>query len=203
MAAIIGCCLLESGTADRVVRSALKICSVEGAPVAFLFSGFLLTIPVFFDIVFYLMMPLGKAMRLRTGKHYLLYIMTIIAGGTMAHSLGPPTPGPLVIAEILGASIGVIIAGGIVGPCTAAAGYVYSFLVLNALRRCAFERNRRYHQRRVAGDFRSLRQRLALAVLVTGLNCAASAADQYRDDYQNDGDQRTGSPDPVCTDHRR
>ena len=62
MAAIIGKCLLDSGAADRIVRSALGLLGQRGAPAAFLGSGFLLGIPVFFDTVFYLMIPLGKAL---------------------------------------------------------------------------------------------------------------------------------------------
>ncbi|GAB4155804.1 MAG: SLC13 family permease [Planctomycetaceae bacterium] len=129
LASIIGMCLLESGAADRVVRSTLKKLGEKGAPASFLSSGFLLGVPVFFDTVFYLMIPLGKAMRLRVGKNYLLYVLTIVAGATMAHSLVPPTPGPLFVAEQLNVEIGVmILAGGIVGLFTAGFGYLYAGL---------------------------------------------------------------------------
>lgn len=133
MASIIGMCLLESGAADRIVRSALKLFGEGIAPVAFIFSGFLLGIPVFFDTVFYLMIPLGKAMRMRTGRNYLLYVLTIIVGGTMAHSLVPPTPGPLFVAEQLGVDLGLMILGGcIVGVFTSFYGYVHA-VVINRL----------------------------------------------------------------------
>ena len=99
----------------------------KNAPVAFIASGFTLGIPVFFETVFYLMMPLGKAMHLKTGRNYLLYILTIIAGGTMAHSLVPPTPGPLFVAYELGVDIGLaIICGTVVGVFTTASGYVWA-----------------------------------------------------------------------------
>ena len=130
MASIIGKCLLDSGAADRIVRSALKILGEKGAPFAFMSSGFLLAIPVFFDTVFYLMIPLGKAMRMRTGRNYLLYVLTIVAGASMAHSLVPPTPGPLFVAEQLGVDIGaMILAGCIVGIFTSGIGYVYAVIV--------------------------------------------------------------------------
>ena len=129
MASIVGTCLLESGAADRIVRSALKVLGEAGAPVAFILSGFLLGIPVFFDTVFYLMIPLGKAMRVRTGRNYLLYVLAIITGGTMAHSLVPPTPGPLFVAEQLGVDLGVmILAGCVVGLFTAGYGFVHSIV---------------------------------------------------------------------------
>ena len=60
------------------------------------------------------MMPLGKAMRLRTGGNYLLYVLTIVAGATMAHSLVPPTPGPLYVAEQLNINLATMILTGCV-----------------------------------------------------------------------------------------
>ena len=127
MASIIGKCLLDSGAADRIVRSLLKWLGERRAGLAFLTSGFALGIPVFFDTVFYLMIPLGKAMRVRTGHNYLLYVLTIVAGATMAHSLVPPTPGPLFVAEELGVDVGEMMLGGcIVGLFTVTAGYWYA-----------------------------------------------------------------------------
>lgn len=130
LAAIIGKCLLDSGAADRIVRSALKVVGERGAPAAFIGSGFLLGIPVFFDTVFYLMIPLGKALRMRTGRNYVLYVLTIVAGGTMAHSLVPPTPGPLFVAEELHVDLGLmIIAGCVVGLFTATSGFVWASFI--------------------------------------------------------------------------
>ena len=127
MASIIGKCLLESGAAERIVRSALKRFGESRAPLAFLSSGFLLAIPVYCDTVFYLMIPLAKAMGMRTRRNYGLYVMAIVAGGTMAHSLVPPTPGPLFVAGELSVSIGLMILGGIiVGLFTIASGYAYA-----------------------------------------------------------------------------
>jgi GntP family gluconate:H+ symporter len=83
--------------------------------------------PVFFDTVFYLMMPLGKAMGIRARHKYGLYVMSIVAGATMTHSLVPPTPGPLFVAGELSVNIGLMIAGGIVvGLFTVSAGYLYA-----------------------------------------------------------------------------
>ena len=51
LAAIIGQCLLVSGAAERIVRGLLSLFGVKRAPLAFLGSGFLLGIPVYFDTV--------------------------------------------------------------------------------------------------------------------------------------------------------
>lgn len=130
MASIIGKCLLDSGAADRIVRTVLHWTGEKGAPTAFVASGFLLGIPVFFDTVFYLMIPLGKAMGMRVGKNYLLYVLAIVCGGTMAHSLVPPTPGPLVIAQELGVDLlTMILVGTVVGLSASLFGLLYATLV--------------------------------------------------------------------------
>ena len=127
MAAIIGTCLLESGAAARIVQSILALLGAARAHLAFLFSGFMLAIPVFFDTVFYLLIPIGKAMGRKTKKNYLLYVLTIVAGATMAHSLIPPTPGPLFVAEKLDVNIGTMMLAGLcVGICTISLGYFYA-----------------------------------------------------------------------------
>jgi len=130
MAAIIGKCLLESGGAERIIRSALGLLGEKRAPLAFTGCGFLLGTPVFFDTVFYLMIPLGKALAMRFRENYGLYIMTIVAGATMAHSLVPPTPGPLFVAVQLDVDLGLMILMGlVVGSVACATGYVYAKFV--------------------------------------------------------------------------
>ena len=113
LAAIIGQCLLESGAADKITRRLLALLGEKRAPLALLSSGYFLSIPVFFDTVFFLLIPLARALRLRTGKNFLLYVLAICTGGVITHSLVPPTPGPLLMVEnlsdqglTLGAAIG-------------------------------------------------------------------------------------------------
>ena len=113
MAAIIGTCLMESGGALRIVRSFLSFLGEKRAPEALTGSSFLLGIPIFFDTLFYLMIPLARALAAQTRKNYVLYVMAIVAGGAMTHSLVPPTPGPLVVAGELGVDLGRMIVGGI------------------------------------------------------------------------------------------
>jgi len=127
LASIIGTALLKSGGAERIVRSAMNLFGKERAPAAFLTGSFVLAIPVFFDTVFYLMIPLVKSFGVRNPKKFSLYLMCVIAGGVMAHSLVPPTPGPLFVAEELGVDLGIMmIMGIIVGTITILAGYVYA-----------------------------------------------------------------------------
>ncbi len=114
LAAVIGQCLMESGAADKIVRVFVRMLGEKNASFSLLTSGYVLSVPVFFDTVFYLLVPLARALRVRTGKDYLLFIMAVVAGGTVTHSMVPPTPGPLGMAANLGIDLGVMILVGAV-----------------------------------------------------------------------------------------
>jgi H+/gluconate symporter-like permease len=97
-----------------VVRRFLAIFGEKRAGEAILVSGYILSIPIFFDTFFMLLLPLARAMALRTGKNYLLYVMAICCGGTVTHSLCAPHPGPLAMAETLKVDLGLTIMVGVV-----------------------------------------------------------------------------------------
>ena len=132
LASVIGKGLLASGAAERIVRSMLSVFGQKKAPWAFMLSSFALGIPIFFDTIFYLMIPLARAMGVRLQKSYALFVMAIVAGGTIAHSLVPPTPGPLFAAGAFGVSIGVmIIVGMIIGLICSMSGLAYAYWLNN------------------------------------------------------------------------
>lgn len=127
MAAIIGKCMLESGAAERIVRSLLRLTGIDKAPLAFLAGSFFIGIPVFFDTVIFLMVPLAKAMTMRVGKNYLLFILAIMAGASMANSLVPPAPGPLFLVGVMQIPIGMMMMGGfLLGLVTISTGYLFA-----------------------------------------------------------------------------
>ena len=121
MAAIIGKAMMDSGSADRVVRGFLAVLGQERGGAALASSGYVLAIPVFFDTVFFLLVPLARSMYRRTGHSYLKYLLAIAAGGAATHNLVPPTPGPLVLAGILEIDLGVMLMVGVVMSVPAAA----------------------------------------------------------------------------------
>ncbi len=125
MAAIIGKCMLVSGAADRIVKSSLGVLGEKRAALAMMVSGFVLSIPVFFDTVFYLLVPLARSLYRSTGKNYLLYLGAIAAGGAITHTLVPPTPGPLLVASALKVDIGLVMMIGLaVGAPSAVIGLI-------------------------------------------------------------------------------
>lgn len=125
LAAIIGVSLMESGAADVIVRRFMRLFGEQRAGMALLASGFFLSIPVFFDTVFFLLIPLARALGLRTGKHYLLYVMAMAGGGAITHSMVPPTPGPLLVADALKLDLGVAIVAGLLSGILPAIGVLF------------------------------------------------------------------------------
>ena len=127
MASILGQCLMEARGAERIVAAIERLVGQRRAALAFLGAGFLLGIPMFAEAVFYLLLPLAKASWRETRRHGVLLVLSIVAGATMTHSLVPPTPGPLFVADEMGIDIALMMRQGmIVGAIAALAGFGYA-----------------------------------------------------------------------------
>ena len=99
LAAVIGTAMMESGAASRIVRWLLNALGEKRAALALLITGFILSVPVFFDTVFFLLIPIGITLAKKTGRDFVLYVVAIAGGAAISHSIVPPTPGPLIMAE--------------------------------------------------------------------------------------------------------
>lgn len=127
LASILGACLAAAGGARRIVEAIQRLVGERHTPLALLLAGFVLGIPMFAETVFYLLLPLARASWERTGRGYLVCVLAIVAGATMTHSLVPPTPGPLFVADALGVPMATMIGMGlVVGFVAALAGYAYA-----------------------------------------------------------------------------
>lgn len=127
MAAILAKSLMESGAAERIVAAFRRALGDRNVAVAFLLSGFVLAALILSDTTFYLLIPLAQVMRVRSGKSYLLYVLSIVAGAVMTHSLVPPAPGPVAVAVELQVNLlAMIIGGAVIGAIAASAGFVYA-----------------------------------------------------------------------------
>ncbi len=132
LAAIIGTAMAESGAADRIVVGFTRALGAKRGSTVLMGSSFTIGIPVVFDTVFYLLVPIARSFHRRTGQNYLKALLAIATGGVITHTLVPPTPGPLAIANTLGVDLGVmILMGGAVGAVSAIVGLVYSSYLSN------------------------------------------------------------------------
>ncbi|MCM4158934.1 gluconate transporter [Antarcticibacterium flavum] len=128
LGALFGGILEQSGGAQRLASFMLKRTGEKNAPWAMMVTGFAVAIPVFFDVAFIILVPITYALSKRTGKSLLLYAIPLLAGLAITHAFIPPTPGPIAVADILGADLGwVILFGFFAGlPAAVLAGPVYA-----------------------------------------------------------------------------
>ncbi|MCB9385322.1 MAG: GntP family permease [Bryobacterales bacterium] len=127
MAALIGQCLMESGAADKITRRFIAWLGDRFSSLSMLISGYVLSIPVFHDTVFYLLVPLARSMTIRSGgRHYILNTLAIGAGGVSTHVFVPPTPGPLAMASEMHVDLGLMILVGLaIGIPSSLAAWLY------------------------------------------------------------------------------
>ena len=118
---LLGGLLEHSGGAEALAQQLLKSFGEKRTDWALVTAGFLLAIPVLFDVAFILLVPIVYSLQRKTGKSILLYGLPLLAGLAITHAFIPPTPGPVAVAEILSANLGWVIAFGfVVGLPTAA-----------------------------------------------------------------------------------
>ncbi|MEO9969878.1 MAG: gluconate:H+ symporter [Hyphomonadaceae bacterium] len=92
------------------------------------FVGIVIAIPVFFDVGLILLIPLVGALARKAGAPALRFGLPLLAGLAAAHAFIPPTPGPIAVANILGADLGDVILFGLLAgiPAMLLGGPVYA-----------------------------------------------------------------------------
>lgn len=113
LGAIFGAILEHCGGAQAIAGFLLKKMGPERAPLSMVITGFVVSIPVFFDVAFIIIIPVVYALQKRSGKSLLLYAIPLLAGLAVTHAFIPPTPGPIAVAEILEADLGWVILMGV------------------------------------------------------------------------------------------
>ncbi len=120
LGAIFGAILEHSGGAESLAAYLLAKFGEKRSSWALMLTGFIVAIPVFFDVAFIILVPMIYALQRKTGKSLLLYGIPLLAGLAITHSFIPPTPGPVAVADILKADLGwVILFGCLAGIPTA------------------------------------------------------------------------------------
>lgn len=109
LGAMFGAILENSGGADSIARYLINKAGNNKSPLALGFTGLIISIPVFFDVAFILLIPIIYAIQRNTQKSLLLYAIPLLAGLAFGHAFIPPTPGPIAVAEIIGAEMGWVI----------------------------------------------------------------------------------------------
>ena len=103
---IFGNLLHEAGATEAIAKGLLKMTGKKNAALAVTAAGFLISIPVFMDAAFVIMMPIVKYVAKETKKSIMVFVCALGVGTIVGHCLVIPTPGPLAVAANMNASIG-------------------------------------------------------------------------------------------------
>ncbi len=109
LGAMFGAILEHSGGAESLAAFLLSKFGEKRSSWALMLTGFIVAIPVFFDVAFIILVPMIYALQRKTGKSLLLYGIPLLAGLAITHSFIPPTPGPVAVADIVNADLGWVI----------------------------------------------------------------------------------------------
>jgi len=110
---VLGAILERSGGAEVLLSRLVRIFGENGTPLAMGVTGFVLGIPVFFDIGIFVLAPLIYVAAVRGGKSLVLYALPLLAGLSITHAFLPPHPGPVAAAGLFHVELGWIIIMGL------------------------------------------------------------------------------------------
>ena len=116
LGALFGGILEISGGAKSIAQQLLKTFGEKRSGMSLGLTGFLVAIPVFFDVAFIILIPVIYALQKNTGKSLLHFAIPLLAGLAVTHTFIPPTPGPIAVAEVLEVNLGwMMLAGFLAG----------------------------------------------------------------------------------------
>ena len=127
LGAMFGEMLRITGGAEQIAQRLISGFGESRAQWALALTGFIVAIPVFFDVGLIILIPLVYTIAQRAGRSLLYYAIPLIAGLAATHSFVPPTPGPVAAAGILGADLGWVILFGLLAgiPAVILGGIVF------------------------------------------------------------------------------
>lgn len=128
LGALLSAFLEAGGGAQALAKAVIGNRSPGFARWAMGLVGIIISIPVFFDVGLILLFPLIRALARKAKRPMLLFGLPLLAGLAAGHAFIPPTPGPVAVAQILGADIGLVILCGLAAgiPAMLVAGPIYA-----------------------------------------------------------------------------
>ena len=114
LGSMFGSILEISGGAQTLAVTMVKKFGDKKAAWALGITGLVIAMPVFFDAGLIILIPLAFSLAKRTKRSSLFYAIPLLAGLAVGHAFIPPTPGPVLVATMLGVDLGWVIMVGIV-----------------------------------------------------------------------------------------
>ena len=128
LGAMFGKLIADSGAAQRIAETLMQLFGPKRIPIALTVTGFIVGIPLFYNVGFVLMVPLIFAVVYRSKLPTLYVGIPLLAGLSIAHGFLPPHPSPIALVNQFHADMGkTLIYGCIVGiPTLLIAGPLFA-----------------------------------------------------------------------------
>lgn len=116
LGALFGIILEASGGIQTLAKAAERLGNHKRQKWAMGVLGVIAATPVFFDVALIILIPFIAGLTKKSGKVALYFGLPLCAGLAVGHAFIPPTPGPIAIAELIGANLGwVLVFGSLTG----------------------------------------------------------------------------------------
>ncbi len=103
---MLGKMMAESGGADRIAYTLIKLFGEKNVHWAMVVIGFVIGLPVFFEVGFVLLIPIAFSVARRTQTSLVLVGLPMVAGLSVVHGLMPPHPAAMLAVTIFNADVG-------------------------------------------------------------------------------------------------
>jgi Gnt-I system high-affinity gluconate transporter/Gnt-II system L-idonate transporter len=132
LGAMLGKLIEESGSSKKIVFILIRLFGIRNIQWAILSTGLLVGIPLFYNAGFVVLVPLIFAIAATTRLPLLYLALPMAASLSVTHGFLPPHPGPLAIASILKADVGIILIYGLILtlPISIAGGIILPRIIL-------------------------------------------------------------------------
>lgn len=128
---MLGKMMAESGGADCIAHTLIRLFGERYVPWAMVVVGFVVGLPVFFEVGFVLLVPIAFNVAKRTRTSLVLVGLPMVAGLSVVHGLVPPHPAAMLAVASYNADMGrTILYAMLVGiPTAILAGPLYAKLI--------------------------------------------------------------------------
>ena len=128
LGAVFGKLIADSGAARRIAVSLIDRMGPSRLPVAMTITGFVVGLPLYYNVGFVLMIPLIFSLVYQSGRPAVALGMPLLAGLSIAHGFLPPHPSPTALVAAVHADMGLTLLYGLVVaiPTLIIAGPIFS-----------------------------------------------------------------------------
>lgn len=132
LGAMLGKLIEDTGISKAIVYKLIAVFGLRGIQWAVLLTGFLVGIPLFYNAGFVVLIPLVFALASATNLPKIYVGLPMAAALSVTHGYLPPHPGPIAVAAIFKADVGLTLLQGLIisAPIAVIAGIVFPRLII-------------------------------------------------------------------------